>query len=67
MGKFRHKYTDKDKYYYIGQDVWHEEYGAGKVLNVSGTGSDALLTVSFAKGALLKVYGTFLKTSPTDS
>lgn len=67
MGKFRHKHTDKDKYYYIGQDVWHEEYGAGKVLNVSGTGSDALLTVSFAKGALLKVYGTFLKTSPTDS
>lgn len=67
FSKFKHKLTDKDKYYYIGQDVWHDEYGAGKVLNVGGTGADALLTVSFSKGKLKKVYGTFLKTSPIDS
>ncbi len=65
--KFKHKLTDKNKHYYIGQDVWHDEYGHGKVINVGGTGADALLTVSFTKGKLLKVLGTFLRTSPKDS
>jgi DNA helicase-2/ATP-dependent DNA helicase PcrA len=60
--KTRAQITDKDKHYRIGQDVWHDDFGHGKVLGVNGTGHDATLTVSFDKGSLLKVIGTFLRT-----
>lgn len=59
------KFTDKDKHFRIGQDVWHDEYGHGKVLGVSGPGADATVTVSFTKAKLLKVIGTFLRTQAT--
>jgi len=63
--KTKAQFTDKDKHYRIGQDVWHDQYGHGRVLGVSGLGPDAILTVTFDKGQLLKVVGTYLRTEAT--
>ncbi len=60
--KPRHRITEKDKQFRIGQPVWHSEYGRGIVLSVDGTGSDARLTISFASGKLAKIIGTFVST-----
>ncbi|MDP2173086.1 MAG: UvrD-helicase domain-containing protein [Candidatus Cloacimonadaceae bacterium] len=60
-------FTEKDKSYRVGQQIWHEEYGQGVILSVDGVGSDARLTISFLKGKLAKIIGTFVKTEPFDS
>lgn len=62
--KIRHRVTEKDKQYRIGQKVWHTEYGMGTVLSVDGVGTDARLTVSFASGKLAKIIATFVSTEP---
>ncbi len=62
--KTRHRLTEKDKQFRIGQQVWHSEYGQGMVLSVDGAGADARLTISFAKGKLVKIIGTFVSTEP---
>lgn len=66
--KPKHKaaFTEKDKSYRVGQKVWHEEYGQGVILGVDGPGPDARLTISFVKGKLAKIIGTFVKTEPFD-
>ncbi len=62
--KARHRVTEKDKQFRIGQQVWHSEHGQGMVLSVDGTGSDARLTISFTSGKLVKIIGTFVNTEP---
>ena len=62
--KLRHRITEKDKQFRIGQQVWHSEYGQGMVLSVDGAGADARLTISVAKGKLVKIIGTFVSTEP---
>lgn len=62
--KTRHRITEKDKQFRIGQQVWHSEYGQGMVLSVDGTGPSARLTISFASGKLTKIIGTFVSTEP---
>jgi DNA helicase II / ATP-dependent DNA helicase PcrA len=62
--KKRHRVTERDKHFRIGQKVWHCEYGPGMVLSVDGTGSDARLTISFSSGKLTKIIGTFVSTEP---
>jgi DNA helicase-2/ATP-dependent DNA helicase PcrA len=62
--KTRHRITEKDKQFRIGQQVWHSEYGKGMVLSVDGIGSSARLTVSFVSGKLAKIIGTFVSTEP---
>ncbi|MBW6514905.1 MAG: UvrD-helicase domain-containing protein, partial [Candidatus Syntrophosphaera sp.] len=62
--KTRHRITEKDKQFRIGQKVWHSEYGPGTVLSVDGIGSDARLTISFSSGKLTKIIGTFVSTEP---
>jgi DNA helicase-2/ATP-dependent DNA helicase PcrA len=64
--RIKHRITDKDKHFRVGQQVWHSEYGQGVVLGVDGTGPDARLTVSFARGKLAKIIGTFISTEPLD-
>ena len=54
----------KDKQFRIGQQVWHSEYGRGLVLSVDGVGPDARLTISFDRGKLTKIIGTFVSTEP---
>ncbi|MFA5509770.1 MAG: UvrD-helicase domain-containing protein [Candidatus Cloacimonadaceae bacterium] len=65
--KYKSKFTDKDKAYRIGQMVWHEEFGSGRILAVNGLGENALVSVSFANGKLLKIVGSFLHTEPPSS
>ncbi len=62
--KTRPRLTEKDKQFRIGQQVWHAEHGQGMVLSVDGAGADARLTISFAKGKLVKIIGTFVSTVP---
>lgn len=62
--KKKHLITENQKHYKIGHEVWHEEYGKGRILNVDGQGENAILTISFGSGALVKIVGTFVKTSP---
>ena len=62
--KTRHKVTERDKQFRIGQKVWHAEYGMGTVLSVDGVGSDARLTISFPSGKLAKIIGTYVSTEP---
>lgn len=52
---------DSQKYYQIGQKVWHKDFGEGIVLNVDGLAEDALLTISFTKSGLKKIIGTYLE------
>ena len=57
-----HKVRDSQKHFKIGQKVWHKEYGVGVVLSVNGLDQDAVVTVSFGNGKLLKVVGSHLET-----
>ncbi|MCB5278028.1 MAG: UvrD-helicase domain-containing protein [Candidatus Cloacimonetes bacterium] len=52
------------KHFKIGQRVWHKEYRDGIVLSVNGVGTDAVVTVSFKNGKLIKIIGSFLQTEP---
>jgi DNA helicase II / ATP-dependent DNA helicase PcrA len=56
------KIRDSQKHFKIGQKVWHKEYGSGVVLSVNGLDQDAVITVSFSNGKLLKVVGSHLET-----
>jgi len=53
---------ESKKHYRIGQKVYHEEYGIGMILNVDGEDETARLSISFGKGKLVKIIGTFIKT-----
>ena len=55
---------ESQKHYRIGQKVYHKEYGLGTVLNVDGEGTDAVLTITFVKGKLAKIVGSFVTTEP---
>jgi len=55
---------ESQKHYRIGQKVYHKEYGLGTVLNVDGEGTDAVLTITFVKGKLAKIVGSFVTTVP---
>lgn len=59
------KMRDSHKHFQIGQKVWHQEYGEGIVLGVNGVDKDAVVTVSFKRGQLLKVVGTHLNLGKT--
>jgi len=52
---------ESEKFFRIGQRVFHETFGQGEVLNVEGSGKDAKLTISFSKGELKKIIGTFVQ------
>jgi DNA helicase-2/ATP-dependent DNA helicase PcrA len=52
---------EKEKYFKIGQKIAHSKFGNGVILNVEGKGSDAKLTISFQKGMLKKIIGSYVK------
>jgi len=62
--KAHSKMRDSQKHYQIGQQVWHQEYGYGVVLGVNGTDKDAVVSVSFVRGGLIRVVGSYLHTGP---
>ena len=51
---------ENEKYYKIGMQIRHAEYGKGLVLSVDGAGDDAKLTVSFDHGGLKKILGKWV-------
>ena len=53
---------ESQKYFNIGQKIIHDKFGKGVILDVSGSGNDAKLTISFSNGKLKKIIGTFVKT-----
>ena len=60
--KPKNKIRESQKHFKIGQRVWHKEYKQGVVLSVDGMGRDAVVTVSFKNGKLIKIVGSFLQT-----
>ncbi len=55
---------ESQKLYKIGQKVLHNTFGKGTVLSVDGSGENAKLTISFESGALKRILGNFVETSP---
>ncbi len=55
------KILENEKYYKIGQKIAHSKFGEGVILNVEGKGSDAKLTISFQRGVLKKIIGSYVK------
>ncbi len=55
---------DSQKFFRIGQKVWHKEHHEGVILSVYGNDQDAVVTVSFKNGKLLKIVGKYLQTEP---
>ena len=64
--KVRHTQRESRKYWQIGQTVYHSEYGKGTILSVDGEGDDARVTVSFAKGKLARIMGSYLSREDPD-
>ncbi len=62
--KVQRSTRESQKHYRIGQKVFHKEYGMGTVLSVDGEGADAVLSISFVKGKLAKIVGSFVTTEP---
>ncbi len=62
--KPKNKLRDSHKFFKIGQRVWHKEHNQGIVLSVDGMGPDAVVTVSFMNGKLIKIVGSFLQSEP---
>ncbi|MFA6910590.1 MAG: UvrD-helicase domain-containing protein [Candidatus Cloacimonadaceae bacterium] len=60
--KPKNKIRESQKHFKIGQRVWHKEYKQGVVLSVDGMGTDAVVTVSFKNGKLVKIVGSYLQT-----
>ncbi|HOR30103.1 MAG TPA: hypothetical protein PLW71_01775, partial [Candidatus Syntrophosphaera thermopropionivorans] len=56
--------TLNNNQFYIGQKVWHTEYGPGLVLNVDGNGPEARLTISFSSGKLAKIIASYVSPEP---
>ncbi len=54
--------TESQKYFRIGQKIYHNKFGKGVVLNVDGSGKEAKLSISFSGGQLKKIIGTFVTT-----
>ena len=52
---------DQKKQYRMGQHVTHKIYGKGKIVNISGLGDDAKLTVLFNDGVRRKLMAKFAK------
>ncbi|MCK4654747.1 MAG: UvrD-helicase domain-containing protein, partial [Candidatus Cloacimonetes bacterium] len=52
---------EDQKYFKIGQKIIHDKFGKGIILDVNGRGEDAKLTISFSKGKLKKIIGTYVK------
>ena len=52
--------TENQKYFKIGQKIYHNKFGKGVVLNVDGSGRNAKLSISFSSGQLKKIVGTFV-------
>lgn len=49
------------KHFKIGQQVTHNKFGKGVILNVEGSDDNAKLTISFKSGKLKKILGSFIK------
>jgi len=49
------------KHFKIGQQVTHNNFGKGVILNVEGSDENAKLTISFKSGKLKKILGSFIK------
>jgi DNA helicase-2/ATP-dependent DNA helicase PcrA len=64
VNKLHKSSRESHKHYHVGQKVYHNEYGVGTVLNVNGEGADAILTITFLKGKLAKIVGSFVTTEP---
>ncbi|MCB5294947.1 MAG: 3'-5' exonuclease [Candidatus Cloacimonadaceae bacterium] len=62
--KPKNKLRENHKFFKIGQRVWHKEHNQGIVLSVDGMGPDAVVTVSFMNGKLIKIVGSFLQSEP---
>lgn len=62
--KPKNKIRESQKHFKVGQRVWHKENGQGVVLSVDGVSEDAVVTVSFMNGKLIKIVGTYLHTEP---
>jgi len=58
--KIKHTQRESLKYWQVGQTVYHAEHGKGIILGVDGEGDDARVTVSFAKGKLARIMGSYL-------
>jgi DNA helicase-2/ATP-dependent DNA helicase PcrA len=52
---------ESEKLFKVGQKVRHDEYGEGLILNVDGKDINAILTISFAKGQLKKIKGSYIE------
>ncbi|MCK4313071.1 MAG: UvrD-helicase domain-containing protein, partial [Candidatus Cloacimonetes bacterium] len=52
---------ETQKYFKVGQKIIHAKFGNGIILNVDGIGKDAKLTISFSKGMLKKIMGSYVK------
>ena len=52
--------TESQKYFKIGQKIYHKKFGKGIVLNVDGKGKEAKLSISFSGGQLKKIIGTYV-------
>ncbi len=62
IGKYQKNIVlESQKYFNIGQKIIHDKFGKGVILDVSGSGNDAKLTISFSEGKLKKIIGTFVK------
>ena len=60
--KFKKKVTlESYKHFKIGQQVTHNNFGKGVILNVEGSDENAKLTISFKSGKLKKILGSFIK------
>ncbi len=57
-----HIKSESEKYFRIGQKISHAKFGKGVILSVNGKGKNAKLTISFSKGKLKKIIGSFVKT-----
>ncbi len=51
----------KKSFYRVKEVVFHKKFGQGQILEVSGSGQDAKLTISFNNGELKKIVGTFVE------
>ncbi|HPK41421.1 MAG TPA: hypothetical protein PKZ69_07330, partial [Candidatus Cloacimonadota bacterium] len=61
FGKSRTITTENQKFFRIGQEIMHQEFGKGVILSVDGVGKDAKLSISFYNGNLKKISGAWVE------
>ncbi|MDX9870576.1 MAG: 3'-5' exonuclease, partial [Candidatus Cloacimonadales bacterium] len=61
FGKSRAIITENQKFFKIGQEIMHQEFGKGVILSVDGVGKDAKLSISFYNGNLKKISGAWVE------